>query len=287
MNRINQGIDVDLPEYAGMIKQSLSTESLGIVSKIPEFFTKRLAMFKGFFDGSNTDLKSYSTKEMNVYFKELMKNRVKLIKHKGDIDYGVVKRRLVAIFPGFDYIKADIYRLSMVLADANKLVNADLAGVIDETRETMAKLVSDKDYRLSSRPVTFNKKYTADLEELRKLLSEVINPKQVKDTAKVGEIANSIPHIEQAIETVLEYSGKNTTDALDRLQKDVASITNYTDALYDSFVNDVDAIKRQRIVEVAEYLKASADYITQATNVLYLTNQSVVVLNNLVTTVTK
>lgn len=274
--------DIDIVQKAAMIPELTTESASSAISSIPAYFTSRLQAVSEFFAKGSADLKHYNDKEMSVYFRELNKNRVKLHTKAASIDYGVVSRRKTHIMPG---MTGDVMLFADNLAAANAIVSGSLRGVLADTKIAIAKLASDKGYRRSSRPVVFDRTYSDDNARLTTLMAALITPKSTTDVVTVSTIAPSIPHIQEAIESVMSFSGVNNIAEFEKIREDVKVIKDYSDALYEEFTKDSVNVRRERVVEVAEYLKASADFVTTAVNVLYLTNQTVGMLNNLVSVV--
>ena len=270
---------VDLTEYCDLIKADLTTEGIDVVLAIPKFFLERLKSVVEYFKESDSSLKKYSDKEMNLYFKELLSIRYKLHSKSNRIDYAVVRRRKVAIMAGLG--DTDVMKLANTLAEANKIAVGKVRGVLLDTKTTVAKLAADTGYRLSSRPVLVDKSYAKDTETIKKLLASVITPKSVEDIVPIGKVVPSLPHLLQAVESVIAYSGANNLKEYDHIRAEVSDISNYADALYESMVTDGDSIKKARVKELSEYLKVSGEYVSQTIQVMYLTNQVTVMLTNI------
>ncbi|MDQ6990805.1 MAG: hypothetical protein Q9M11_03635 [Mariprofundaceae bacterium] len=283
MIKLQPTLETDLSVYATLIDASLSTESMGVVRGIPEFFINRLSDVISFFGTTNTDLKTYSTKSLNVYYKELHKKRYVLLKAKDTIEYSDIKRRVVPVTTGID---TDLLTAARVLGESNAVLAANIDGVLNDTNVMIAKLVSDKEFRQSSRPVVMDKKYLAANDRLRTGLAKILNPKNIQDTRTVATLLPSLPHLSEAVEIVMSYSGKGNIDTYEGIKSKVAVIAAYSESLYDTFKTEKNAIKKQRILEVSEYLQVSADFVTQAVNTMYMSTQLAIILSNAIDVVT-
>lgn len=283
MTAMHQPVSVVLPTYAALIDTTVSTEGYDIVSKIPAFFTNKLSTVVSFFHSSEVSFFDNTAKEQNVYFRELAKNRRVLLKAKGKIDYAMVKRRKVPVVIGLD---TDVLTFANVLRESNKLVLDNVEDLLNETAKLIARLVTDKEFRLASRPIMIDKKYSKAVSELEDNIGKVLSNKAISDNRTVKEIMPSVPHLEEAISVALEYGDNNTTDVYTGIRDKVAVITNYAESLHAVFKEDGVDIKKHRIEEVAEYLQVSANFVTQSINTLYLSNQSVIIMNNLVKIIT-
>jgi len=270
---------VDLTEYCDLIKSTLTTEGIDVILDLPKFFTDRFDSLVSYFKTSDDQLKKYSDKEMNLYFKDLLKARYKLHSKVGAIEYAAVRRRKVAIMSGLG--DTDVMKLAQVLAEANTLATGKVRGVLSATKSTIVKLASDTGYRLSSRPVMVDKSYKEDTDKIKQLLASVITPKSLDDLVPMGKVVPSIPHLMQAIDSVVEFSGANNLKEFDYIRSEVSAIANYASSLHEAMVEDNDSIKKTRVKELAEYLKVSGEYVSQTINVMYLTNQATIMLTNM------
>ncbi len=284
MEQLREPLDVSITDYVDLIKATTTNESFEIVTAIPAFFIDRLAKVVSFFDKEHETIKTYPIKKMNVYARELDTLRQKLIKNQDTIDFGKVRQRLVPVTVGLD---VDVFELTKLLSESNQAIRDNMAKVLVETNKVIVKLVNDEGYRLSSRPVSVNTAHKDLNDLLEGNLSKVITPTQTSDTMKVSVLAPTIPHLINATNTALDYSVDNTISTYESISSEIETIKNYTEALYDTFKHDGKAIKRARIMEVARYIETSANFITQTFNTIYMSNQSVIILSNIIKVVLK
>jgi len=283
MNQLSQPISVDLRDYANLLGGTLSTEGFDVLSHIPEFFTNKLSVVASYFTTQNDAISNIDIKKYNVYFKDLDKSRRKITLAKGGIEYVMVKRRLVPAIIG---VNVDVLQLTTTLRESNSEIMTNLIPLLKETSVVVAKLVTDKEFRLSSRPVIINKKYAKMVTSITKNLDSVTDHKSISDTSKVSDLAPTIMHIVEACNIAVTYGNSTTVDFYKEIQKEVDIISSYTDSLYDALVSDGKSIKKQRIQEVSEYLNAAANAVTMSINTMYLSSQSAIQLVSLVDAVT-
>lgn len=281
MSELQKQMDINLVTYAELIDGSLSTESLDLVKAVPEFFTSKLVAVANFFKKEKDTLEAATGRELSVYSKELVINRQNFSVGKKDIDYATVKRRIVPVTAG---VKVNIMEMANLLEESNAIVNDHVENILKDTLEVIARLAADKEYRLSSRPVMLDQKYVKAATVLEKNIGKIIDARKVSDNAPVKDLVPSIPHLSEAIEIALKYSNNNNVEMYTKIKNDVDAIFSYTETLYKTFQDEKDVIKKTRIVEVANYIQTAANLVTQSINTLYLSTQSVMMINTLVKT---
>jgi len=275
---------INIVKAANQIDYNVSTEAFETIKSIPKFFTVRLNKMIDFFKSTSANLTAYTPKEINIYHKDLLKNRFKYKKAMSKLDYVSIKRRKVPTGIG---INVDILELTRVMTESTTVVSDNLDGILKDTTETIARLVTDKGYRQSSRPPVIDRKYLAANKLLETNIDKVLDPKVVNDTLAVKDLMPSLPHLEEAIELAVDYGGEMTTRSLDSIKEDIAVIANYAESLYQVLREEQDVITKKRILEISEYLQTSAEFVTNAIKTLYISNKSIIIINNLVTVVTK
>jgi len=284
MKQLLQPVDIELCNYANLLDAKLSTEGIDVLTHIPEFFTNKLYHLVNFFKKTNAIVSDVDVRKYSVYFKDLDNARRKITLAKNNITFINVKRRIV---PSVIGINVDVLTLARNLKDSNDLISSNLIPMLEETRNTIGRLVTDSGYRLSSRPVNINKKYTGMVDSLNKNLTSVTSNKSVADNKKVVELAPSIMHIVESANIAITYGNTTTVDFYKEIQKEVDTISSYADSLYKSLVDDGNTIKKKRVQEIAKLLDISANAVTQAINTIYLSTQSAILITNLVNVVTK
>jgi len=284
MKQFLQPVDVELYTYANLLDSKLSTEGMGVLTHIPEFFTKRLYHVVDFFKKTNTTVSDIDVRKYSTYFKDLDNARRKIALAKNNIEFIAVKRRIV---PSVIGLNVDVLTLAKTLKNSNDLINIDLMPMLEDTRTTIGQLVNDSGYRLSSRPVSVNKKYSNLVDILTKNLDAVVSNRSVADNKKVVELAPSIMHIVESANVAITYGNIATVDFYKEIQKEVDAITSYADSLYTSLVTDGKTIKKKRIEEISKLLDLSANAVTQSINTIYLSTQSTILITNLVNVVTR
>jgi len=282
MHNIDYSKAKDLTIYADMLDASVSNESLGVIGEIPAFFADKIKSLTDIFSDADADLKKYNTDEMNIYFKDLYKNRTELYKASGRIDYDLVKRRKVAVTVGLD---TDILTMTRKLIEADNLITKHSDMLLSETSTMVAKFVSSKDFRLSRRPIVMDKEYIEANKKLASIRDEILNPKAITDTRRIHVLAPTLIHARDSIENALTYSGHSDTKHYQRLNKRVNEISNYSKELYEVIATDKASMTKQRISDLSKYLQTTAEFVSHDVAMLHLRNQSVIILNNIVTTI--
>jgi len=284
MNNLREPVKLQLTDYSGLINATTTNEGMDIITHIPNFFTDKLNTVLEFFNTESEVIKNYPIRNMNVYARDLNNGRYKLHKIKNNINYTKLKRRLVPVTVG---LNVDVLKMTSTLDMSNKLISDSSNKLLKETNATIAKLVTDDGYRLSSKPMANVEAYRNINKMLKKNIETIIDTHQTSDVIKFEKLVPTIPALEKAVETGIAYSLDSNLKMYEELQHNVETIKNYVEALYDTFKKDGKNIKKERILEVSEYVGLSADFITQVFNTIYLSNQSVIILNNAIKVTTK
>jgi len=283
MTGLLQPASVDLRDYTRLLDSKVTTEGMDIITSIPKFFTDRMASVTGFFKSGEQKLEKYDVKKLNVYYKMLYTNSRKMRLAK-DIDYSLIKRRKVPATIG---IKVDILEMAKGLRAANNIVRTTTITMLKETSVIVAKLASDPDYRLSSRPILINERYQEALDTLNDIIDSILDPKNISDNTTVGKLAPSVMHITEATKIAMTYSDTGNIQFFTDMKNEIDVIASYTETLEEVLKGKNISVKKTRIDEVATYLGTAADLVTKSTNILYLSTQSVIMLNSLVKTISK
>ena len=282
MRVTTQSPEYNLSEYATLLTDTPSLERMDVLKSIPEYFSNRVKGMSDFIHGLVDSMDKIDTRKAAVPYRNLAVTRLKLKKNIGKIDYAMVKRRKTPIIIGMD---VDVLKLATLLKEGNEIIVNNIYELLNETSETIARLVSDQEYRVSNSPIKLSSKYIKAYKRLDAILNEALNDKNLADSVAVKDIAPSVMHIVKATDIALDYSKTTTLEQYEDISKLVDTVSNYTDTLYEALTSSDVNVKKVRVEEIANYLDATANFVTRAVSIMHLSTQSAGMLDNLIQTV--
>jgi len=273
--------DIDLVTMATMLNPTLSTE--GALESIPAFFRDRIKqVIEAITSTRKSDLFDIDTKQ--VYTKELHKAYSKYRIALPNIDYGVVKYRLTPKAIG---LKGDLLELSKGSKAIMTDVRPGLLDLLRATNNAISKLVIDDKWRMSSRPVLINKSHAKFVKGLQDSLNTVIDVKSITDHAKVLELAPNLPVIDLSANMLLELNTGRVTDYWTEVDGEVDRLDSYGKALLDTLGERGIKYRKERVVELAEYLSTAGTAISLAASGLEVNVKTIIQTTELMKVVTR
>lgn len=252
---------------------ALSTEGISdFVTNIATMFTDRIKTVSEIFTLTSSKLDTPNMKDLTIQGKNLYKinNDVITIAQKGDYS------KLEAIkIPGIIGLNVDFLTLTNNMQPILESINANMITMLANADTVISKMISDANYRTSFSPKIGYKNFEEIVAMPEIFINSIIDPKVKTDITTVRAM---IPNI-TSITTIYKNLQSNNNVFNYKLFLDMKELTiklsEKSDTLYNLFVNqDIDKATRQSLIELGGNLEYIAKYVTSATSVFYLLNQT-------------
>jgi len=140
---------------------------------------------------------------------------------------------------------------------------------------------------MSSRPVLINKSHAKFVKGLQDSLNTVIDVKSITDHAKVLELAPNLPVIDLSANMLLELNTGRVTDYWTEVDGEVDRLDSYGKALLDTLGERGIKYRKERVVELAEYLSTAGTAISLAASGLEVNVKTIIQTTELMKVVTR
>ena len=257
------------------VANMLSTESVGssFIATIKGYFVKRLSIMANAFNAHFGRGGSKSKSEYNRYLKELISLRSTVNQIKSKLKYSEVGTTKIITIIG---LKVNLLVLTKTLVESSKLITTYLPKDLAELNEQISKILSDREYAKSVRPLT--KVDDSYKKKLQTNLDSIIDTKKFQDTDLIENLIPSISSISDIIENILQAGDGHTLDQYEKLQDQVVAIKAKTEELLKLLAENPDMeISKQVYNNFVDKMSVTAEALTLSASFMHLVNQSAMV----------
>ncbi len=274
-----------IPNMYERAKYNPSNEDFGVfISQIASFFTSQVKAISETFTKAVSGFTSLGEQTLTRSGKELLDTRSDIDKIKQNIKLVDIEKIQVPVLLGMKLSLPDsLDRVSRGF----DIIDKDLIAILKETDETIAKVLSSKDFRIQTKPLrTKNDFYISS--KLYNLIGEIVDENGVKDRADLGNVIPSINSFDTCYDIILKLNGSTTLKRLEEIKTLSKNISERTNVLY-KFLNETKDISVSRnVLEYLGYmLEDSAKAITSSITMIYVYNQCMDTFRNSVQLVNK
>lgn len=280
-NTIN--INLEAYEKLGMLTTLsnnivMSQEGLGtFLEKVGSLFLSKLELVKNTL-GLSAKQSGQISNEYNAYIQDLIKVRPDMLWVVNNIEYMVVKQARVMAPVG---IKVDLIKLADELEDGIKIIHDQVFKCLDNLDMTISSVLTDQAYRTQSKPLKIDNDAIVYGDRLYAILNKVTDTKKVEDTRLVKDLLPNISSMAKVYDSLIKSSEKTSIKVLNNINEMVDNIYVKTQTLESEMKEDY-TISKTVLNKLATDLESNAKLVTVTMSTIYLYNQTVLCLLNLV-----
>lgn len=248
--------------------QALSVEGNELLTKVADYFSSKLRIAGNNLTASvvrifdSVDAGAMSSSELRGYKKSI--DNI-----KATVKYNNVSAVKVPVTLG---MKKDLHTSVSDIFYIFNVLNKDVLTTINSLDETVAKMLSSKDFRTSGRP--FKDTTVEEVNnKLNKTLSGLLDPSGVNDRMSVRELLPNLSSLEDIAEMLSELSVLADKKSLNKIIKQSKDISSNIDFLYEEYKNNNTEVKKERLIELGYYLEEGAKVITTHISLIHLVSQ--------------
>lgn len=256
----------------------MSQEGLGtFLEKVGSLFLSKLELVKNTL-GLSAKQSGQISNEYNAYIQDLIKVRPDMVWVVNNIEYMVVKQARVMAPVG---IKVDLIKLADELEDAIKIIHDQVFKCLDNLDMTISSVLTDQAYRTQSKPLKIDNDAIVYGDRLYAILNKVTDTKKVEDTRLVKDLLPNISSMTKVYDSLIKSSEKTSIKVLNNINEMVDNIYVKTQTLESEMKEDY-IISKTVLNKLATDLESNAKLVTVTMSTIYLYNQTVLCLINLV-----
>lgn len=256
----------------------MSQEGLGtFLEKVGSLFLSKLELVKNTL-GLSAKQSGQISNEYNAYIQDLIKVRPDMLWVVNNIEYMVVKQARVMAPVG---IKVDLIKLADELEDAIKIIHDQVFKCLDNLDMTISSVLTDQAYRTQSKPLKIDNDAIVYGDRLYAILNKVTDTKKVEDTRLVKDLLPNISSMTKVYDSLIKSSEKTSIKVLNNINEMVDNIYVKTQTLESEMKEDY-TISKTVLNKLATDLESNAKLVTVTMSTIYLYNQTVLCLLNLV-----
>lgn len=280
-NTIN--INLEAYEKLGMLTTLsnnivMSQEGLGtFLEKVGSLFLSKLELVKNTL-GLSAKQSGQISNEYNAYIQDLIKVRPDMLWVVNNVEYMVVKQARVMAPVG---IKVDLIKLADELEDGIKIIHDQVFKCLDNLDMTISSVLTDQAYRTQSKPLKIDNDAIVYGDRLYAILNKVTDTKKVEDTRLVKDLLPNISSMTKVYDSLIKSSEKTSIKVLNNINEMVDNIYVKTQTLESEMKEDY-TISKTVLNKLATDLESNAKLVTVTMSTIYLYNQTVLCLLNLV-----
>lgn len=281
----NTTIKINLETYESLGSLSflseniaLSTEGFGtFLEKVGTLFREKLSVVTNALGVSNSQ-SSKMGNTSSAYIEDLEKNKKNLIWVVNNIDYIVAKQARVMAPVG---LKVDLIKAASELEDVIHDLQAKVHASLDDLDVTISSVLNYADYRTQSKPLKPNKDAIVYSEKFYSVLNRIVDTKKMEDTKLIKDLIPNISSLTKVYDIVIKCKNSVSEACLTELNELIDNVYVKTQTLEKELEGDY-TISKTVLNKLATDLENNAKLITVTMSVIYLFNQIVLCLNNLI-----
>ncbi len=267
----------NLVERANM----LSTEDFDtFVKNISSFFTNKIHSISEVFSTNSRRTSEISEKDLNVFVKELVNLKKDMEWVVNNVKYNEVSYIKIPVMLGSKTNLVETLHILKVLMDS---INKNLDSSLEYTDTFVSKVLTDKNFRLSTRPIKQNKEKDELIETFYKSLNNLIDENGTTDNKKVSELLPNISSLELVYQDIINIAKGTSIKDIRSIENKLTKISEKTNELYNLLLENKDTeISRVVINELAYDLETTAKLVTNVVSVIHVYNQTVTTIKFLI-----
>lgn len=214
-------------------------------------------------------------KELNAFARDLVNLRYKVKDMVEKYDYTTLSYYNLPTVPG---IKVTYLEASKLLIKVFKTYRSELLVTLDDLDTTVSKVLSDKAYLMSSRPVRANVDMVKLYDNLHRDLNSVLDPKKLADRDKFKNMFPNVKSLYDTFENLVSITEGTNLDEILKIKKFGEEIEEKIKNLIVEIENNRVEVSKSVLEKLSSDLEYSAKNITLIFSFVVLYNKMVNVI---------
>lgn len=165
-------------------------------------------------------------------------------------------------------IKVNYLTINKELEKAFDLINSKLKDNTDKAIQMLSKIVVDDDFKKSKREIMKNNKdFSNSIAELEKIQTTIIDPKNLTDTRKIGEMLPNLSSLGKVIEDSFNINKKIDLNIIDNMLDAIKKAKSLTTILLE---NSDKKFSKEILYTAEEIVYSLARFTTLSANMIYV-----------------
>jgi len=247
----------------------MSNENLGsYIGEIASYFTNKLVDLKNSLLSSTTHVDENNVSDTLILMTDLKQDMLYIIEHAKYTEYSSVK------IPSILGLQLNLLDATSELNVMFKLVNDNILDVLNDLDTTVSKVMSDKNYRISTRPV--NTRYDiSDMNiKIHKGITKIIDGNGTRDIYKLSELIPNMKSINLVYDDLVNMSKNTGVSNMINVKLQTTKLSSKIDTLYH-ILKDNKEMEISKVVlnNISYQLEETAILVSNYVSVLYIYNQ--------------
>ena len=247
--------------------QLLSTEDNDIVSTVADYFTTRLNQAGNALTNSMRRVTDNAVSSMSG--SEINKFNITINDIKAKIKYNDVSAIKVPVTLG---MKVDLHTAVSNLYHVMGVMRKEVPDVIGKLDVTASKMLSNSDFRTSSRPFKDNSVIETK-DKLNDALSSVLDASGTNDRMPVKDLLPNLSSLIEINSMLGELTELTDKKLIKGFMKQTKGVSENIDFLYEEYKKNQTVVKKERLIELGYYLENGAGVITTYVSLVHLIGQ--------------
>lgn len=247
------------------------------VSNIASFFTEKMKVISNSFDHSVQQLFGLNKEQDNYNVTSIINLQKELQAIAGTKMIDIEKIQTPILLG----MKLNLLETLSVLSVCFDTINKELIPMLKETDSTVSKVMSNKDFRLQTKPL--KDKYSSFIinDTLMTKIEDMIDVNGVKDRTNLINVFPNIDSFRVSYDSIMKLSESASVTKINEIKDYSKIISEKVDVLYKHLSDNKDFKISKEVLNYLGYtLEDAAKSITSAITVIYIYNQSVDILRN-------
>jgi hypothetical protein len=275
-----------IPDLHMRAKSNPSNEEFGVyISGIASFFTNKVETVSLAFTNSYSQLFGITKNDENFNVKEIVSLYKEVLHIKANVRMGEIEKIQTPILMGMKVSLPDILSKIKIGFD---VIDKELLPILKEVDEVVSKVMTSKDFRIQTRPLTSKYDSWNIQRDLYKLIDDMIDQNGVKDRTDLSNVIPNIVSFETCYNDIMKLATLASVRKLEEIQILTKTISEKTHTLHTQMSENKDMEISRQILEYLGYrLEETAKAVTSSITMIYIYNQSLDVFRNAVQLVSK
>lgn len=265
--------------HLAVLSPSITTEGFGsFVDRISDFITNKFDFIKDALGISSTTVRKTLSND-NIYIKEMIANHSGLLKVLNNLSYSTIETARVMSPVG---IQTNLLDLSKDLKESIALIDDKLFDSLDRLDVLVSNVLRDENYRLQTKPLKIDNDAIAYADRLYAILNKHISPKLIEDTRLVKEILPNLSCLKDIYDNLLSLSELTSINRLNEVNKLIENVYSKVEVMLMEIKHNKFELSKSVLNKLAVDLENNAKLVTVSINTIYLYNQCVLSMNNMI-----
>lgn len=216
--------------------------------------------------------------DFNSFVADLTKNREQLLWVVNNISYSIVNKARVMAPVG---LKVDLIKACDELEDSIKLFTNTAVKSLLELDVLVSSILNDVNFRTQTKPLKPNDAPVKCGDKLYSVLNRLVDTRKVEDTKIVNELIPNLSCLTKLYDNLIKSSELTSVNTLKEINEQIDNIYVKTEVLAKEMEGDY-TVSKTVLKKLSADLESNAKMVTVIMSTIYLYNQIVLCVNNMV-----